>query len=85
MMVVTVGLVAQFGWRETCFITVVAGVLQLAFGLIRIARAVLAISPVVVHTMLAGIGITIALQQTHVLLGGESHTTSWENVVELPE
>ncbi|MDC8984663.1 SulP family inorganic anion transporter [Mycobacterium marinum] len=85
MMVVTVGLVAQFGWRETCFITVAAGVLQLAFGLIRIARAVLAISPVVVHAMLAGIGITIALQQTHVLLGGESHTTSWENVVELPE
>ncbi|EUA15219.1 sulfate transporter family protein [Mycobacterium kansasii 732] len=84
LMVVTAGLVAQFGWRATCLITVAAGVLQLILGLSRIARAVLAISPVVVHAMLAGIGITIALQQTHVLLGGESHSTSWENVVQLP-
>ncbi|MHA7649847.1 SulP family inorganic anion transporter [Mycobacterium sp. ML4] len=85
LMVVTAGLVAQFGWRATCLITVAAGVLQLILGLSRIARAVLAISPVVVHAMLAGIGITIALQQTHVLLGGASHSTSWENVVELPD
>ncbi|ORX04951.1 SulP family inorganic anion transporter [Mycobacterium szulgai] len=84
LMVVTAGLVAQFGWRVTCLITVAAGVLQLILGLSRIARAVLAISPVVVHAMLAGIGITIALQQTHVLLGGAPHSTSWENVVELP-
>lgn len=84
MMVVSVGLIAQFGWRVTCFITVAAGVLQLIFGISRIARVVLAISPVVVHAMLAGIGITITLQQVHVLLGGESHTSSWANVVELP-
>lgn len=85
MMIITAGLISQFGWRVTCLITVIAGVLQLILGLSRIARAVLAISPVVVHAMLAGIGITIALQQTHVLLGGASHTTAWENVTELPE
>lgn len=84
LMVVTFGLITQFGWRVTCFITVAAGVLQLIFGLSRIARVVLAISPVVVHAMLAGIGITITLQQTHVLLGGASHTSSWEDLVELP-
>lgn len=84
LMVVTAGLVAQFGWRVTCLITVAAGVLQLILGLSRIARAVLAISPVVVHAMLAGIGITIALQQTHVLLGGESHSSAWDNVIGLP-
>jgi carbonic anhydrase len=84
MMVITAGLVSEFGWRATCFITVVAGCLQLILGLSRIARAVLVISPVVVHAMLAGIGITIALQQTHVLLGGESHTKAWDNIVELP-
>lgn len=84
MMVVTAGLVSQFGWRVTCLFTVAAGVLQLILGLSRIARAVLVISPVVVHAMLAGIGITIALQQTHVLLGGESHSKAWDNIVELP-
>ncbi|WP_280435077.1 bifunctional SulP family inorganic anion transporter/carbonic anhydrase [Nocardia carnea] len=74
----------QFGWKVTCFIVVAAGVLQILFGLSRIARAALAVAPVVVHAMLAGIGITIALQQLHVLLGGESNSTAWNNITELP-
>ncbi|MFZ0834086.1 MAG: bifunctional SulP family inorganic anion transporter/carbonic anhydrase [Mycobacterium sp.] len=82
--VVVAGLIAELGWAVTCAITVAAGVLQILFGLSRLARAALAISPVVVHAMLAGIGITIALQQIHVLLGGDSHTSAWSNVVGLP-
>ena len=82
--VIVAGLVGQFGWAVTCAITVCAGVLQVLFGLSRVARAALAISPVVVHAMLAGIGITIALQQIHVLLGGESNSTAFANVTELP-
>lgn len=82
--VIVADLIAEFGWGITCFITAVAGLLQVLLGLSRVARAALAISPVVVHAMLAGIGITIALQQTHVLLGGESHSSAWVNVVELP-
>lgn len=74
----------QFGWRVTCFIVAAAGLLQILFGLSRIARAALAVAPVVVHAMLAGIGVTIALQQLHVLLGGESHSTAWTNITELP-
>lgn len=82
--VIVAELVDQFGWAITCFITVVAGILQILLGLSRIARAALAISPVVVHAMLAGIGITIALQQVHVLLGGESDSSAWTNVTGLP-
>lgn len=82
--VVVADLVSQFGWAVTCAITVVAGVLQVLLGLSRVARAALAISPVVVHAMLAGIGITIALQQVHVLLGGKSHSSAWTNVTGLP-
>lgn len=82
--VVVADLIAEFGWGITCFITVAAGVMQVLLGLSRVARAALAISPVVVHAMLAGIGITIALQQTHVLLGGESHSSAWDNVIGLP-
>ncbi|MFQ6331185.1 solute carrier family 23 protein [Nocardia sp. CWNU-33] len=76
--------ISEFGWRVTCFIVVAAGLLQILFGLSRIARAALAVAPVVVHAMLAGIGITIALQQIHVLLGGSSHSSAWKNIVELP-
>ena len=82
--VIVAGLIAEFGWKVTCAITVCAGVLQILFGLSRMGRAALAISPMVVHAMLAGIGITIALQQIHVLLGGETHSSAWYNITALP-
>lgn len=82
--VVVAELVAQFGWKATCAITAAAGVLQILLGLSRIARAALAIAPIVVHAMLAGIGITIALQQIHVLLGGGPRSNAWENLTALP-
>ena len=82
--VIVAGLISEFGWAVTCAITVCAGLLQIIFGLTRLGRAALAISPMVVHAMLAGIGITIALQQIHVLLGGESHSSAWHNVADLP-
>ncbi|MGU3500378.1 SulP family inorganic anion transporter [Mycobacterium sp. C31M] len=82
--VVVAELVAQFGWKATCAITAAAGVVQILLGLSRIARAALAIAPIVVHAMLAGIGITIALQQIHVLLGGGPRSNAWENLTSLP-
>lgn len=82
--VIVAGLIAEFGWAVTCAITVCAGLLQIIFGLTRAGRAALAISPMVVHAMLAGIGITIALQQIHALLGGETHSSAWHNVADLP-
>ncbi|MFE7740730.1 SulP family inorganic anion transporter [Nocardia sp. NPDC057455] len=82
--VVVAEIIHQFGWGTTCFISVAAGLLQIVFGLSRIARAALAIAPVVVHAMLAGIGVTIALQQVHVLLGGASRSSAIENITELP-
>lgn len=82
--VIVAGLIAEFGWKITCAITVCAGLLQILFGLSRVGRAALAISPMVVHAMLAGIGITIALQQVHLLLGGETHSSAWHNLVDLP-
>lgn len=82
--VVVAGLVAEFGWQVTCAITVGAGVVQLLMGVSRIGRAALAVSPVVVKAMLAGIGITIILQQLHVLLGGQAAGSAVENLTALP-
>jgi carbonic anhydrase len=82
--VVVADLIVQFGWGVMCAITAAAGLLQVGFGLSRVARAALAISPAVVHAMLAGIGITIALGQLHVLLGGSARTGALTNIVELP-
>jgi carbonic anhydrase len=82
--VVVADLIVQFGWGVTCAITTAAGLLQVMFGVSRVARAALAISPAVVHAMLAGIGITIVLGQLHVLLGGSAGTDAITNIVDLP-
>ncbi|MFR9802875.1 SulP family inorganic anion transporter [Pseudonocardia sp. RS010] len=82
--VIVAGLVDQFGWPVTTLITVGAGILQLGFGLSRLARFAQAIPPAVVHGMLAGIGVTIALAQLHVVLGGSAQTGALENLRELP-
>ncbi|MEY9211112.1 SulP family inorganic anion transporter [Thermobifida halotolerans] len=77
-------LVATHGWGVTCLITALAGLVQLALGLFRVARAALAVSPAVIHGMLAGIGITIALAQLHVVLGGAPQSSAVANILELP-
>ena len=82
--VVVADLIGRFGWGVTCAITVAAGLLQVLFGVSRVARAALAISPAVVHAMLAGIGITIVLGQLHVLLGGDPGTDAITNLGDLP-
>ena len=76
--------IQTFGWAVTCAITVAAGALQILLGLSRIARAALAISPAIVHGMLAGIGVTIVLGQLHVILGGKAQSSALENIAELP-
>lgn len=82
--VVVAELIGQFGWAVTCAITVCAGVLQVILGACKIGRAALAISPTVVHAMLAGIGVVIVISQVHVLLGGSASANTWHNLRDLP-
>ncbi|WP_082598319.1 MULTISPECIES: SulP family inorganic anion transporter [unclassified Kitasatospora] len=82
--VIIAGLIAQFGWQVTCAVTVAAGLLQLLLGTFRVARSALAVSPAVVHGMLAGVGITIAIAQLHVVLGGSPQSAALANLIALP-
>jgi carbonic anhydrase len=82
--VIVAGLVQQHGWRTTCAITMLAGVVQLGLGAVRVARAALAISPAVIHGMLAGVGVVITLSQLHIVLGGRPQSSSLANLAELP-
>ncbi|RLU80592.1 transporter [Streptomyces griseocarneus] len=84
LVVVTAELVQRYGWRATCAITVLAGLAQLALGAARVARAALAVSPAIVHGMLAGIGASIALGQLHVVLGGSPYSSAPANLAALP-
>ncbi|MER6996591.1 bifunctional SulP family inorganic anion transporter/carbonic anhydrase [Streptomyces sp. NPDC000410] len=82
--VITADLIHQYGWRTTCAITVLAGFAQLALSALRVARSALAVSPAIVHGMLAGIGVTIALAQLHIVLGGTPQSSAIDNVIGLP-
>lgn len=77
-------LVQTYGWRATCMITLMAGLVQVLLGAFRVAKAALGVSPAVVHGMLAGVGVTIALSQLHIVLGGKPQRSALENIVELP-
>ncbi|MFJ8694379.1 SulP family inorganic anion transporter [Streptomyces roseolilacinus] len=82
--VVTAELIQRYGWRTTCAITALAGLTQLALSTLRVARSALAVSPAIVHGMLAGIGVTIALAQLHIVLGGTPQSSAVDNALELP-
>ncbi|GAA4797399.1 bifunctional SulP family inorganic anion transporter/carbonic anhydrase [Streptomyces ziwulingensis] len=82
--VVTADLIHQYGWRTTCAITVLAGLAQLGLGCLRVARSALAVSPAIVHGMLAGIGVTIAVAQLHIVLGGTPQSAVPDNLRALP-
>ncbi|MFF4617977.1 SulP family inorganic anion transporter [Nonomuraea jabiensis] len=81
---VVVDLVQTYGWRATCMITLLAGAVQLLLGVFKAARAALAVSPAVLHGMLAAVGVIIALAQLHVVLGGSSQRSAVANLIELP-
>lgn len=82
--VVTAELIQTYGWRVTCALTIVAGLAQLVLAYARVARSALAVSPAIIHGMLGGIGVTIALAQLHIVLGGSPESSTFENVKALP-
>ncbi|WNI16889.1 SulP family inorganic anion transporter [Actinacidiphila sp. ITFR-21] len=85
LVVVTAGLIQHYGWPATCAITVLAGLAQLLLGVLRVARAALAVSPAIVHGVLAGIGTVIAVGQLHVVLGGSPQSSAVANIAALPD
>ncbi|KAB1143315.1 transporter [Streptomyces luteolifulvus] len=82
--VVTADLIHRYGWRTTCAITVLAGLTQIGLGCLRVARTALAVSPAIVHGMLAGIGVTIAVAQLHIVIGGTPQSSVLANLHALP-
>jgi MFS superfamily sulfate permease-like transporter len=61
-------LVQQHGIATLGVIVLLAGLLQLAAGLLKLGQWFRAVSPAVIHGMLAGIGVLIFASQFHVML-----------------
>ncbi|GGK03688.1 sulfate transporter [Pilimelia anulata] len=63
------------GYRRALAVGVVAAAVQIGLGLLRTASVGIALSPSVVHGMLAAIGVIIIAKQVHVLLGVKPAST----------
>ncbi len=65
-------------------VLVAAGAIQLLAGALRVGGWFRAISPAVVHGMLAGIGVLIVLAQIHVLTDALPKASGLDNLVAIP-
>ncbi len=82
--VIVFELVQHHGLGFLAMAVLVAGLLQVAAGLLRTGRWFRAVPPAVVHGMLAGIGLIIAAGQAHTLLGDRARGNGMVDLVTLP-
>ncbi|MGL4964242.1 MAG: SulP family inorganic anion transporter [Inquilinus sp.] len=82
--VIVFQLVQDFGLAMLGPILVLAGLLQLGAGVLRLGKWFRAISPAVVHGMLAGIGVLIVAAQLQVLLGRTPLPDGLQNLAAIP-
>jgi MFS superfamily sulfate permease-like transporter len=82
--VIVFDVVQKHGLSALGPILVVAGAIQLLAGVLKVGGWFRAISPAVVHGMLAGIGLLIVVGQFHVLFGDAPRAHGLENIMAIP-
>ena len=73
----------EIGWKLTLATIVVAGIIQVVFGVLRLGKYADLFPSAVVHGMLAAIGIIIMSKQLHLLLGINPDTLAGKGTMEL--
>ena len=82
--VIVFELIAQSGIGALGPILLLAGIIQLVAGLLKLGQWFRAISPAVVHGMLAGIGVLIVAGQLHVMLDTKPQAHGLANILTVP-
>ncbi|MFA6121677.1 MAG: SulP family inorganic anion transporter [Sideroxydans sp.] len=77
-------LVQQHGMAMLGVIVLLAGLLQLLAGLLKLGQWFRAVSPAVIHGMLAGIGVLIFASQFHVMLDKKPLGDGLQNFAGIP-
>lgn len=78
-------LVEKHGAETLGVIVLFAGIIQLIAGVLKLGQWFRAVSPAVIHGMLAGIGILILVSQFHVMLDGKPIGTGVQNLLGIPK
>ncbi len=77
-------IVQRFGVEALGIVVLIAGAVQLAAGAFRLGQWFRAVSPSVIHGMLAGIGILIVASQFHVMVDDKPSGSGVENLMAIP-
>lgn len=84
MAVLVYQLVSEQGLIMLGIVGLIAGALQLTAGALKLGQWFRAISPSVIHGMLAGIGVLILASQFHVMLDDAPRKSGLENLAAMP-
>jgi MFS superfamily sulfate permease-like transporter len=76
--------VRDYGMSALGPVLVIAGLVQFLAGVVRMGGLFRAISPAVVHGMLAGIGALIVVGQFHILFDAKPLSNGMENLAAIP-
>jgi len=85
MAVLVYQLVSEHGLMMLGVVGLIAGALQLLAGVLKLGQWFRAISPSVIHGMLAGIGVLIFASQFHVMLDDAPRAGGLANIAAIPE
>lgn len=83
--VIVFEIVHDHGMGSLALVLLAAGAMQLVAGLLKTGRWFRAISPEVIHGMLAGIGVLIVIQQFHVVLDRKPKGSGPQNIIAMGE
>jgi MFS superfamily sulfate permease-like transporter len=77
-------LVQHHGLAMLGIIVLIAGLIQVLAGILKLGQWFRAVSPAVIHGMLAGIGVLIFASQFHVMLDNKPIGSGIENLIGIP-
>ena len=83
--VIIFDLVQKHGLEVLGIAVLIGGILQLLAGVLRYGRWFRAVSPAVIHGMLAGIGVLILSSQFHVMVDDAPKGSGIQNLASIPE
>lgn len=83
--VIVYDILKEHGAEKLGLVILIAGLIQLAAGLLKLGQWFRAVSPAVINGMLSGIGVLIFASQFHVMLDDKPRATGWENIFAIPQ
>lgn len=84
LIVIVADVIREHGMAGLGVMVALAGVIQLAAGLLKLGQVFRAVAPAVIHGMLAGIGVLIFASQFHMMVDDVPKSGGLANVITIP-